>query len=86
MVDINSLSPNARSAAMRGGIDGWGQVGGLPGHIRYMEPLEPRSRKHCHCGCKTRKTHRGMANGVCLTTGCEMQIRRWVKQGEKRNG
>jgi hypothetical protein len=85
MVDINTLSPNARSAAMRGGVSGWGQVGGMPGHIRYMElrKKRPGRQPKCGCGCNTPKTHLGFANGVCLTSGCEMKIRRWVKEGNR---
>lgn len=79
MVELNELSPTARSAAMRGGVDGWGVVGGTS-HILYIEPMSKKSRKNCHCGCKTRQTHIGMANGVALISGCEMHIRRWVKR------
>lgn len=81
MIDLNQLSPVARSAAMRGGTAGWGQVGGLAEHILYME-VRPKRRGRqpkCHCGCGTPKTHTGFANGVCLTSGCELSMRRWVK-------
>lgn len=82
MGDLNSMSQAARSAAMRGGMDGWGQVGGQPRHIRYMEPRKrrPGRQPKCWCGCETNKTHRGLANGVCLISGCELAIRRWVKE------
>lgn len=83
MIDLNSLSPAARSAAMRGGTSGWGQVGGLPEQVRYME-LRPKRRglkPKCSCGCGTSKTHLGFANGVCLVSGCEFRVRRWVKAG-----
>lgn len=80
MTDLNNMSPAARSAAMRGGMDGWGQVGGLPGQIRYHETVDAKSRRRCGCGCRRRATHRGMANGVCLTMGCDLSIRRWVKE------
>lgn len=88
MVDLNKMSPAARSAAMRGGMDAWGKIGGLPGHIRYMEPRKKRPGRQpkCSCGCEGNITHLGFANGVCLTSGCEMRIRRWVKEGEKRRG
>ena len=69
-MNLNDLSPAARSAAMRGGTSGWGQVGGLPGHIRYAEPVASTSRRRCGCGCKRRATHIGMANGVALISGC----------------
>lgn len=86
MTDLNNLSSAARSAAMRGGIDGWGQIGGMPGQIRYMEqrPKRPGRKPKCNCGCGTPKTHIGFANGVCLTSGCEMSMRRWVKLGGSR--
>lgn len=83
MVDLNTMSPAARSAAMRGGVDGWGQVGGLLGQICYHEPVDPKSRRRCDCGCGLRATHRGMANGVCLTMGCDLSMRRWVKEGNR---
>ncbi len=84
---LADLSAPARSAAMRGGMAGWGQVGGLPHHIRYVEPLpkRPGRKPKCHCGCNGPKTHRGMANGVCLTSGCELAMRRWQREGEGRS-
>ena len=36
-------------------------------------------RRRCTCGCEQRATHLGMANGVCLTMGCELYVRRWVR-------
>ncbi len=79
MPDINKLTPAARSAAMRGGTDGWGQIGSATENIRYMEPV--KSRRKCPCGCGGRRTHAGMANGLCLMGGCEMHVRRWVRDG-----
>lgn len=81
MSDLNEMSNAARSAAMRGGMEGWGQVGGLAEHIRYMElrPKRAGRKPKCSCGCETPKTHVGKANGVALTSGCELSIRRWVK-------
>ncbi|KAB0509657.1 hypothetical protein F7R06_01150 [Pseudomonas moorei] len=84
MVDLNDLSRAARSAAMRGGTAGWGQVGSED-HVRYMEPMSSTSRRRCSCGCKRRATHLGMTKGVGLCSGCEMKIRRWVKDGDKRH-
>lgn len=85
MSDLNEMSQAARSAAMRGGMDGWGQVGGQPGQIRYMELRKKRPGRppKCACGCETAKTHLGFANGICLISGCEMRIRRWVKEGNR---
>lgn len=80
-MDLNKLPPAARSAAMRGGTALWGQVGSVH-DVRYALPLTPQCRRRrCGCGCRHRVTYRGMANGVCLTMGCELSIRRWIKTG-----
>lgn len=84
MADINKMSHSERSAAMRGGTDGWCSIGSSVDHVRYAMPVDPKSRRRCHCGCKRRATHRGMANGVCLTTACELAIRRWVRTGRTK--
>lgn len=52
----------------------WGSV---HHHARSMEPI--KSRRRCHCGCRTRVTHMGTCNGIGMTEGCELYIRRWVK-------
>lgn len=67
-MDLNGMSRQARSAAMRGGMEGWGMAGPVS-DVRYAEPVNPRSRRRCNCGCKARATHIGKANGVALTTG-----------------
>ena len=78
---LNKLSKTALSAAMRGGTAAWGMHGSSAEHIRYAEAI--KSRKKCTCGCDGRRTHAGMANGVCLTSGCELSVYRWVKTGSK---
>lgn len=82
-MNLNDMSPAERSAAMRGGTDGWGQIGSTD-HVRYAMPAPAKSRRRCYCGCKRRATHRGMANGVCLTMVCELAVRRWIKTGDAR--
>ena len=77
-VDLNDLSPSALSAAMRGGTAGWGQHGSVE-HVRYAQPTPARSRRRCQCGCQTRATQVGMANGVALMCGCELAVARWIK-------
>ncbi len=77
--DINKLPPNALKAAMRTGNAGWGSHGNSTTHARYLQ--ETDSRKRCGCGCKQRASHLGMANGVALASGCELRIRRWIKEG-----
>lgn len=81
MADLNDLSPSALAAAMRGGTGGWGEWGSADTHVRYVEPVNSRSRQRCHCGCNRRATHLGMANGVGLITGCEFSMHRWAKTG-----
>ena len=73
----NELSPAALRAAMTGGMEGWGRWASASQHQRYVEPI--KSRRRCHCGCKARQTHIGMANGIGLFWGCELSVRRWAK-------
>lgn len=79
---LNNLPAAALAAAMRGGIEGWGQWASAAAHVRYAEPIRPRSRRRCHCGCKRRATYNGMANGIALVSGCELAIARWARGGE----
>ena len=80
-MSLNDLSPAALKAALRGGTERWGRWGSI-GHIRYAEPIVGRKgRRKCRCGCGGRRTHMGMANGVALTGGCELSMRRWVRDG-----
>ena len=57
----------------------FGRWGSVEHHQRYSQPVSATSRRRCYCGCKTRATHRGMANGVCLYSGCELSVARWVR-------
>lgn len=50
-------------------------------HRRDLRPVEPKSRRMCRCGCRKRATHCGTANGVTLYMGCELSVRRWVRDG-----
>lgn len=61
--------------------DAWGWYGDSDIHRRYSQPAPSNYRRRCHCGCKKRAAFSGMANGVCLTMGCELVIARWVKTG-----
>jgi hypothetical protein len=78
---LNSLTPAALSAAMRGGTEEWGQRASAKEHIRYVDPIVPRLRRRCDCGCGKRATHTGKANGIALIDGCEFSMHRWVSQG-----
>ena len=46
---------------------------------RSIGKVPSRMRRRCHCGCKRRATHTGLANGIAMTHGCELYIRRWVR-------
>jgi hypothetical protein len=77
---LNDLSPAALSAAMRGGTDLWGQWGSAGDHVMYVEPVHAdQRRRKCRCGCRRWHTHRAMAHGVCLGTGCELSMHRFAR-------
>lgn len=48
---------------------------------RDMVRAKPGSRKRCDCGCKSRATHIGRGQGAAMVIGCELMIRRWVRDG-----
>lgn len=81
MTNLSTLSPAALKAAMQGGTEHWGSWASASEHVRYMEPVPPRMRRRCHCGCKKRATYSGKCNGIALYTACEMSVARWVKTG-----
>jgi hypothetical protein len=47
---------------------------------RDLWPVDSRSRRRCPC-CKKRATHVGGSGGVGLMSGCELRVRRWVRDG-----
>lgn len=78
MPKLNDLSPAALKAAMTGGTSEWGTRASCVEHVRYCEPIYSRSRRRCYCGCGKRASHVGKANGIALSSGCEMAMKRWV--------
>jgi hypothetical protein len=38
-------------------------------------------RNKCYCGCNGRATHIGLGDGAGMMTGCELTVRRWVRDG-----
>lgn len=86
MTELNDLTKSALSAAMRGGTAGWGKIASAYDHVRYSEkkPKRPGRRRTCYCGCNGPATHCGMANGMALTSACELGIARWVRTGSVR--
>ncbi len=68
----------------RNGTDSFGQWGSVDHHTLYTEPVEPRSRRRCCCGCKRRATHRGMANGLAMMAGCEWSVAKWIRDNHHK--
>jgi len=50
---------------------------------RSMRPVKPTSRRRCSCGCEKRATHVGLGVGMALMRGCELYVRRWIRDGER---
>ena len=50
---------------------------------RDLKKVPPTSRRRCGCGCGQRATHTGTGQGAAMVTGCELAIRRWVRDGLK---
>lgn len=48
-------------------------------HPRAAMPIASTSRTRCGCGCGKRATHVGVANGYAMMSGCELRVRRWVR-------
>ena len=74
--------PGTVSAPMSGATNAWARYGSAVAHLRYAALQPAGGRNRCQCGCGQRATHLGMANGVCLTNGCALSIRRWVRDGK----
>lgn len=74
---MNDEKERARAAAL--GQPEWATWASADAHHRYVEPIHPRSRRRCSCGCGSRATHVGCANGLGLTSGCELSMRRWAR-------
>jgi len=52
-------------------------------HKRSMKTTLPWSLVRCRCGCKRRATHIGLADGFGMMSGCELTVRRWVRDGDR---
>ena len=46
---------------------------------RTMTAAMPWSLLRCQCGCSGRASHLGLADGACMMSGCELTVRRWVR-------
>ena len=38
-------------------------------------------RCKCYCGCYGKATHVGLGDGAAMMGGCELTVRRWVRDG-----
>ena len=85
MADLRKMQPAELKAAMQGGTELWGSVASSTEHVRYKLALPKiKARRRCSCGCGGKATHSGMANGMALTSGCELSMQRWVKTGSRK--
>ena len=50
---------------------------------RTMTPAMPWSLARCRCGCTGRASHLGLTDGSCMMSGCELTVRRWVRDGAR---
>lgn len=83
---LHNLSPSTLKAVMRGGADEWGERASIFEHVGYVEPQTARGGHYlkCRCGCGQRAKFRAMYNGICMSEGCEMSMRRHVKKRHSR--
>jgi Lon protease-like protein len=71
-------------ARLAGKIGSDGTRFGSADGSRSMVAAPSTSRRRCGCGCSGRATHTGLGDGVALMGGCEMRVRRWVRDGYTR--
>jgi len=53
---------------------------------RDMKKLPSKRRSRCGCGCKMKATHLGTGQGAGMMSGCELSVRRWVRDGATNLG
>lgn len=70
-------------AVANGLIEGGFRRGSAEGH-RTFGAAAPTSRRRCSCGCGSRASFVGYGDGVALMMGCEISVRRWVRDGYTR--
>jgi hypothetical protein len=72
-IDVKELQARLLSSG------GWGEVSSENGN-RYMR--QSSQRRKCSCGCGKNVTHSGCSNGLALVSGCELYVRRWMRDPE----
>lgn len=56
----------------------WGSADG----VRSRRQLGLASRRLCQCGCGHRASWLGLEDGVAMLAGCDLSVRRWVRDGD----
>lgn len=79
--DTATLRRERIKAFIAGLIEPTGVRSGSVRGSRSIIETDPKSRRRCSCGCGKRATHVGLGDGLALTIGCEMKVRRWVRDG-----
>jgi hypothetical protein len=81
--DKATLAREDTKAMLAGKIGPDGSREGSVNGSRSMVTTDSRSRSRCSC-CGKRETHIGLGDGLALMGGCEMRVRRWVRDGYTR--
>lgn len=79
--DKATIAREDTKAMLAGKIGADGTRFGSVDGSRSIVAAPSRSRSRCGCGCGSRATHVGLGDGVALMQGCEMKVRRWVRDG-----
>ena len=79
--DEATIARENLKAGLAGKIGSDGTRFGSVDGSRSMVNCLPRSRRRCGCGCKGKAAHVGLGDGMALMMGCELRVRRWVRDG-----
>jgi hypothetical protein len=80
--DEATVAREDTKAMLAGKIGANGYREGSVDGSRSLVAADSRSRSRCNC-CGKRETHVGLGDGLALMGGCEMRVRRWVRDGRK---
>jgi hypothetical protein len=73
----------ARIRAAAKGAAWGGRVASIEDHEVVVLPIHAHARwwhrKRCWCGCRQWDTHSAVANGLAMSSGCELAMRRLVR-------
>jgi hypothetical protein len=80
--DRATIEREDTKAMLAGKIGANGYREGSVDGSRAMVAVDSRSRSRCNC-CGKRSTHVGLGDGLALMDGCELRVRRWVRDGRR---